>query len=218
MTDAGVTRYGRSEEIVNCLTHGLGAAFALAGLVVLIVFAARRGTAVHIATSGIFGVSMLALYSSSTIYHASRSPGAKRVLRQIDHAAIFLLIAGTYTPFALVTLRGTWGWSIFGIVWVLALVGLFFEGALRRRGAGFSLGLYLLMGWVAVAAIKPLFHALPRGGVALLVGGGLAYTCGTVFYICRRIPYHHAWWHLAVLTGTVLHYFAILLYVIPAGR
>jgi hemolysin III len=170
-----------------------------------------------VVSSLIFGLSLLILYASSTLYHATGSPGAKRVLRRVDHAAIFLLIAGTYTPFTLVTLRGPWGWLIFCFVWGLAIVGLFFEEALRRRWVGLSVGLYILMGWVAVAAIKPLLAALPSGGVALLFAGGLAYTLGTVFYLTRRIPYHHAWWHVAVLAGSVLHYFAVLIYVIPGG-
>ena len=115
------------------------------------------------------------------------------------------------------TLRGTWGWSIFGVVWGLAVVGLFFEGALRRRWVGFSIGLYILMGWVAAAAIKPIFESLPRGGIVLLFAGGLSYTFGTIFYLTRRIPFSHAVWHVAVLAGSVLHYCAVLLYVIPHG-
>ena len=209
--------YSAAEEIANGITHGLGVLLAAAGLAVLVAAAVRHGTTVHVVSSIIFGLSLLLLYAASTLYHATGNPGAKRVLRRIDHAAIFLLIAGTYTPFTLVTLRGPWGWSIFGIVWSLAIFGLFFEEALRRRWIGFSIGLYLLMGWVAVAAIRPLLGSLPRGGVALLFAGGVAYTLGTVFYLTKRIPYHHAWWHLAVLAGSVLHYFAVLLYVVPSG-
>lgn len=210
-------RYSVAEEIANWITHGLGALLAAAGLAALVAAAVLHGTTVHVVGSFIFGLSLLVLYASSTLYHAIGNPGAKRVLRRIDHAAIFLLIAGTYTPFTLVTLRGPWGWSIFGIIWGLAIVGLFFEEALRRRWVGLSIGLYLLMGWVAVAAIKPLLEALPRGGVVLLFAGGLAYSLGTILYLTRRIPYHHAWWHVAVLAGSVLHYFAVLLYVIPGG-
>jgi hemolysin III len=209
--------YSAAEEIANWITHGLGTLLAAVGLATLVVSALKHGTTVHVVSSFIFGLSLLVLYASSTLYHATVNPGAKRVLRRIDHAAIFLLIAGTYTPFTLVTLRGPWGWSIFGIVWGLAIVGLFFEAALRRRGVGFSIGLYLLMGWVATAAIKPLLESLPRGGVVLLFAGGLAYTLGTIFYLTRRIPYHHAWWHGAVLAGSALHFFAVFLYVIPRG-
>jgi hemolysin III len=217
MSQAPPDRYTVAEEIANGITHGLGALLAAAGFAVLVVAAVQRGTAVHVVSSFVFGLSLLNLYASSTLYHTIRNPGAKRVLRRFDHAAIFLLIAGSYTPFTLVTLRGPWGWSIFGVVWGLAVIGLFFEGTLRRRWVGLSLGLYILMGWVAAAAIKPLLESLPRGGVVLLFAGGLAYTFGTILYVWRRIPFHHAWWHLAVLTGSALHYFAVLLYVIPRG-
>ena len=205
------------EELANCITHGLGAVLAAVGLAALVFGSLARGTGVHVASSAVFGLTLVAMYASSTCYHAARNAAAKRVLRAIDHASIFLLIAGTYTLFTLVTLRGAWGWSIFGVVWALALFGLLFEGTLRRRGTGYAVGLYLLMGWVAAAAIGPLFHALPRGGFALLVGGGLAYSVGTLFYVAKRLPFHHALWHLAVLCGSSLHFFAVLLYVIPAG-
>ena len=217
MSQAPRDRYSDAEELANSITHGLGALLAAAGLAVLVVAAVQRGTAVHVVSSFVFGLSLLNLYASSTLYHTIRNPGAKRILRRLDHAAIFLLIAGSYTPFTLVTLRGPWGWSVFGVVWGLAVIGLFFEGALRRRWVGLSLGLYILIGWVAAAAIKPLLESLPRGGVVLLFAGGLAYTFGTIFYLWRRIPFHHAWWHLAVLAGSALHYFAVLLYVIPRG-
>jgi hemolysin III len=217
MSQVPLGSYSVTEEIANSITHGFGALLSVGGLAVLVVAAARRGTTVHVVSSLIFGLSLLALYASSTIYHATRDPGAKRILRRLDHAAIFLLIAGSYTPFTLVTLRGPWGWSIFGLEWVLALIGLFFEGALRRRWVGFAIGLYLLMGWVAIAAIGPLLASLPRGGVALLFAEGLVYSFGTIFYLMRRIPFNHAVWHIAVLAGSALHYFAVLLYVIPRG-
>ncbi len=208
-------RYSIAEEIANSITHGLGALLSVAGLAVLVVSSLRHGTTVHVVSSIIFGLSLLFLYASSTLYHATRNPGAKRILRRMDHTAIFLLIAGSYTPFTLVTLRGPWGWSIFGVVWGLAIIGLLFEDALRRRWVGLSIGLYILMGWVAAAAVKPLVESLPRGGIVLLFAGGLAYTFGTIFYLTRRIPFHHAWWHIAVLAGSILHFSAVLLYVIP---
>jgi hemolysin III len=217
MSQVPPARYSDAEELANCVTHGLGALLAAVGLVFLVVASVLRGTAVHVGSSLVFGGSLFALYAASTLYHAVRNPAAKRILRRLDHAAILLLIAGTYTPFTLVTLRGGWGWTIFGTVWGLAVVGLFFEDALRRRWVGFSIGLYILMGWVAAAAIKPLLESLPRGGVVLLFAGGLAYTLGTIFYLNRRIPFNHALWHLAVLAGSALHYFAVLLYVIPRG-
>ena len=163
MSQALRGRYSAAEERANGITHGLGALLAVAGMAFLVVAAVQRGTAVHIVSSIVFGLSLLNLYTSSTLYHTIGNPATKRTLRWLDHAAIFLLIAGTYTPFTLVTLRGPWGWSIFGVVWGLAVIGLFFEGALRRRWVGFSLGLYILMGWVAVAAIKPAHRvAAPR--------------------------------------------------------
>jgi len=217
MSQGPLDRYSIAEEIANSLTHGFGALLAAIGLAVLVVSSVRHGTAVHIVCALVYGLSLFMLFASSTFYHASRNTGFKAILRRLDHAAIFLLIAGSYTPFTLVTLGGPWGWSIFGVVWGLAFIGLFFEGALRRRWVGFSLGLYITMGWVAVVAIKPLLETLPRGGVVLLLAGGLSYTFGTIFYLWRRIPYHHALWHVAVLAGSILHYFAVLLYVIPRG-
>ena len=215
MGEVLLKRYSVGEEIANSITHGLGALLAIVGFVVLVVSSVLRGTTVHIVSSFVFGLSLIALYVSSTFYHAVRSPATKRILRRMDHAAILLLIAGTYTPFTLVTLRGPWGWSIFGAVWGLALFGLFFEETLRRRWVGYSIGLYILMGWAAVAAFKPLVDALPRGGFVLLLAGGVAYTLGTIFYLMRRIPFNHALWHVAVLAGSGFHYFAVLLYVIP---
>jgi hemolysin III len=217
VSESRPNRYTAAEEIANSITHGLGAALACVGLVVLVVESLRHGSARHVFSALVFGFSLLALYLSSTLYHALSDPASKPLLRRLDHAAIFVLIAGSYTPFTLVTLRGPWGWSIFGVVWTLALIGLFFEDALRRRGVGWSIGLYILMGWVALAAFKPLSLALPWPGIVLLFAGGLAYTLGTVLYAARRIPYHHAWWHIAVLVGSVLHYAAVLLYVIPRG-
>jgi hemolysin III len=170
---------------------------------------------VHVAGAAVFGCSLIASYGASACYHLAKNAERKQFLRRIDHAAIFLLIAGTYTPFTLVALRGTWGWSIFGAVWGLALLGILCENALRRRWRGLSTGLYLLMGWTALAAIKPLHEALPRGGFALLVAGGLAYTLGTALYAMHRVSFAHFWWHLFVLAGSGLHFFAVLLYVLP---
>ena len=215
MSEPHTPRYSVVEEIANSVTHGLGALLSLVGLAVLLERSVRHGSTVQVFSSLVFGLSLLALYLSSTLYHALRNPAAKAVLRRLDHAAIFLLIAGSYTPFTLVTLRGPWGWSIFAVVWALALVGLFFEAALRRRWVGWSVGLYIGMGWVAVAAVAPLYAALPRTGFVLLFAGGMSYTLGTVLYLARRLPFNHAWWHLAVLCGSALHYAAVLLCVVP---
>ena len=214
-SDATAPDRSPAEELANGVASALGAVLSAAGLAVMVSRSWRHGTALHVTSAAVFGCSLLASYSASTCYHLARNAERKRFLRRIDHAAIFLLIAGTYTPFTLVTLRGRWGWSIFGAVWGLALFGLLFENALRRHRRGLSVGLYLLMGWTAVVAIKPLSAALPHGGFVLLIAGGLAYTSGTALYLLHRIPFAHFWWHLAVLAGSALHFFAVLLYVIP---
>ncbi len=203
------------EELANSLTHAAGALLAIGGLVVLVTLAALHGDVWKVVSCSIYGGTMVVLYTASTLYHGITAPRAKRVLRVVDHSAIFLLIAGTYTPFTLVTLRGPWGWSLFGTVWGLAVAGIILEVAFHRRWPALALTLYIAMGWVAVVAVKPLLLALPTGGLVLLVLGGLAYTAGIGFYAWKKLPYGHAIWHLFVLAGTVLHFFAILLYVVP---
>jgi len=212
--EASVRRVSVGEEIANSVTHGVGSLLAVAGLVLLVTLAALRGSASHVVGCAVFGATMVILYSSSTLYHAIQAPRAKRVLQHLDHAGIFLLIAGTYTPFTLVSLRGPWGWTLFGIVWGLALVGIALQTGSRRHPV-LAVLLYVVMGWTVIVAIRPLLAALPTGGLVLLVAGGLSYTAGVVFYAARRLPYHHAIWHGFVLAGTVLHFFAVLRYVIP---
>jgi hemolysin III len=202
------------EEIANTVTHGIGGVLAVAGLVLLVTFAAIRGSAWHVIGCSVFGATMVLLYTSSTLYHAITAPRAKRALRHIDHASIYLLIAGTYTPFTLATLRGPWGWTLFGVIWGLAVLGITLQTGSRRHPVVAVL-LYIAMGWTVVIAIQPLLRELPMGGMILLVLGGLAYTSGVAFYAWRKLPYHHAIWHGFVLAGTVLHFFAVLLYVIP---
>jgi hemolysin III len=194
--------YTVAEEWANGLTHGLGLLLALAGLVVLVVTASRRGA--------VFGASLVLLYSSSTLYHSLRAPRAKALLRAVDHSAIFLLIAGTYTPFTLVTLHGAWGFALFGVVWTLAVAGITLRLALRRRPTVLFLALYLSMGWCVVVAARPLVAVIGPAGAALLLAGGLAYTVGVPFYVWRRLPYHHAVWHVFVLAGSAFHYAAVL--------
>ena len=208
-------QYTVGEEIANSLTHGVGALLAIGGLATLVTLAVLRGDVWHVVSCAIYGAAMVVLYTASTLYHAVTAPRAKRVLQVVDHSAIFLLIAGTYTPFTLVSLRGPWGWSIFGTVWGLAAAGIILEIAFPRRWPALALTLYIAMGWVVVVAVKPLLVALPTGGLVLLVLGGLAYTAGIGFY-AWRLPYGHAIWHLFVLAGTVLHFFAVLLYVVPS--
>ncbi len=214
-TTIRANRYTVGEEIANSLTHGLGALLAIGGLAVLVTLAALRGDVWHVVSCSIYGAAMVVLYTASTLYHSITSPRAKEALQVFDHAAIFLLIAGTYTPFTLVTLRGPWGWSIFGVVWGLAVAGIVLEIAFPNRWPALSLALYVAMGWVVVVAVKPLLAVLPTGGLVLLVLGGLAYTAGIVFYAWRRLPYGHAIWHVFVLVGTILHFFAVLFYVVP---
>ena len=210
-----MTLYTRSEEVVHSITHGIGMVLAIVGLVVLTVLASLRGDAWHVVSCSLFGATLVLLYCASTLYHAIPGPRIKNVLRTLDHSAIFLLIAGTYTPFALVTLRGPWGWSLFGVVWGLAALGIAFEWAAPGRWPTLSLVLYVLTGWVALVAIKPLFDALPLGGFLLLIGGGVGYTAGVLFFVWERLPFNHAVWHVFVLLGSVLHYWAVLLYVVP---
>ncbi len=206
------------EEIANSLTHGFGLLLSVAGLVVLVVLAALRGTAWHIVSCAVYGATLVTLYSASTLYHGVRGARAKRVLRIIDHSAIYLLIAGTYTPFALVTLRGAWGWSLFGVVWGLALLGILWKIWFVDRFTVVSTTVYLLMGWLAVIAAKPLWAALPAGGIAWILAGGSCYTAGVVFFAWRKLPYAHTVWHLFVVAGSICHFLAVLLYVIPGGN
>lgn len=207
-----------AERLANSITHGVGAIFSIGGLAVLVGFAAANGDAWHVASVSIFGASLVILYTASTLYHAISHPEAKRILRVIDHSAIFLVIAGTYTPFMLVNLRGPVGWTVFGIIWTLALLGIAYKVTMLGRWKKLALALYLAMGWLVVFAAQPLLEHVQAGGVRLLVYGGLAYTLGVVFFVWRQLPYNHAMWHLFVLTGSVCHFFAVLFFVIPPGQ
>ncbi len=207
--------YSLSEEIANSVTHGIGIVLAIAGLAVLTAFASLFGTVWHIVSCSVFGGTMILLYTASTLYHSVPWAKAKAVLRVIDHSSIFLLIAGTYTPFTLVSLRGAWGWSLFGIVWGLAVAGILLEIFLPKKLRFIIITLYVAMGWTIVVAVKPMFAAVAPGGMWLLLIGGLCYTLGIPFYLKKFIPFNHAIWHLFVLAGTIFHFFAILLYVIP---
>jgi hemolysin III len=215
MTSPLAKRYSVAEEIAHSVTHGLGLLLAIAGLAVLVGFATVRGDASHVTAVSIYGATLVLLYAASTLYHSIPIPRAKRVLRLIDHAAIYLLIAGTYTPFMLVTLRGGWGWPVFWVVWGIAVVGIVVELATGGNAKKLSLSMYLGMGWMAILLAKPMLDSLPTGGLVLLGLGGLSYTAGVGFYVSRRLRFHHAIWHLFVLAGSALHYFAVLLYVIP---
>jgi len=207
--------YPPREELANRLTHGFGAALSAAGLVLLVTVSVRQGDAWHVVSTAIFGTTLVLLYTASMLYHTLEGDGLKYLLRKFDHAAIFLLIAGSYTPFLLVTLRGPWGWSLFGVVWGLAAIGVALKFWFAGRFRLASTLIYIGMGWLAMVAIKPLAAALPVGGLRLLIAGGLCYTGGTVFYLWRKLPYQHAIWHLFVLAGSACHWAAVLLYVVP---
>jgi hemolysin III len=203
-----------AEELANTITHGVGAVLALGGLALLVVLAAVAGNGWHLASAIVFGVTLLLLYLASTLYHALTGTRAERVFQILDHAAIYLLIAGTYTPFTLVTLRPVGGWWLFGLVWGLATVGIIFEAAWVSRPRWVSVVVFVAMGWLVLVMRGPLVAHLRAPGLWLLVAGGISYTAGTAFYVGQR-RYMHAIFHLFVLGGSVLHFLAVLLYVIP---
>ncbi len=203
------------EEIVNSATHALGLGLSVAGMVVLVVLGSARGNAWRVVSFSIYGVTLMVLYAASTLYHSLHATRFRDTLRVIDHSAIYLLIAGSYTPFALVSMRGGWGWSIFGVVWGLAFAGIAVKIFFLKKTLIISTSLYLAMGWLAVIAIKPMAAALPPKGLAWLVAGGLCYSVGVIFHFFKKTPFAHAIWHLFVLGGSIAHYFAILFYVLP---
>ena len=207
--------YSRGEEIANWVTHGIGLLASVVGLTLLIVYSSLRGDAWHVVSFAVFGLTLLILYTVSTIYHARRDPRGKSLFRKLDHAAIFLLIAGTYTPFLLTHLRGPWGWSLFGIIWGLCGAGAVFQFFFGPRYRLASTLAYLFVGWLIVVAFQPMITHVPHGGLWLLLAGGLSYTFGVVFYRWHRLRYHHAVWHGFVLGGSTCHYLAVLLFLLP---
>lgn len=211
------SRYPFAEEIANSVTHGVGTLLAVAALAVLVVLAARHGTARHVVGCAVFGGTLVAMYLASTLYHSIPHAAAKGVLQLLDHVAIYLVIAGTYTPFMLVSVSGVLGWSLLALVWGAAVAGIALRAAFGRRAHLLRVGLYIVMGWVGIVAFRPLLAGVGGVGVALVVGGGVVYTIGVGFYSWRRLPYHHAIWHLFVLVGSLLHFLAVLMYVIPWG-
>lgn len=209
--------YTRGEQIANGVTHGIGLVASIFGLTLLIVLASVRGDAWHVVSFTVFGLTLLLLYAASTLYHTRRGQRAKARFQKLDHAAVFLLIAGTYTPFLLTNLRGPWGWTLFGAIWGLCGAGAVFQLFYRERCRAISTVGYLFAGWLMVAALKPLVENVPAGGVWLLFAGGLCYTSGIVFYLWHRLRYHHAVWHTFVLGGSACHYLAVILFLLPAG-
>lgn len=220
MNDRADARYTVSEELANAATHGLGIGLSLLGFAALMIVAPATPSdaLLDTASCAIYSVTLVILYTTSTLYHSRFAPRHKKLLRTLDHIAIFLLIAGTYTPFVLITLRGTWGWALFAITWTLAALGVLCELSHLRRFRRLMVALYIGMGWVGLIAIKPLMAALAPTGLLLLFGGGAAYTLGVIFYRMHALRYHHAVWHVFVLAGSALQFFAVLIYVLPHAR
>ncbi len=200
-------------ERINSISHLVGACLSVAGLVVLVVFAGKTGDLWKIVSFSVYGVSLVILYTSSTLYHSIRG-ASKRIFRKIDHSAIYVLIAGSYTPFTLVTLRGGWGWSLFGIIWGLTLCGILQDLLFSPGRRTLSVMIYLLMGWLSLIAIRPLVQVFPAAGLFLLVAGGLFYTVGVLFYLLdKKLGFGHEIFHVLVLAGSISHYFTVLLFV-----
>jgi len=213
----GITRHITADELANTLTHGFGLVCSVIGFAILLGVAIVRGGKWQILGCAIFGVTMVCLYAASTCYHGISSPRAKRLFMIFDHCAIYLLIAGTYTPFLLVNLRGSLGWSLFAVIWSVAVVGILFKLWFADRFPVISVAGYVAMGWLGVIAAHQMYIHVPLTGLVWIVMGGLAYSIGVIFYACKKIPYHHVIWHLLVITGSACHYIAILYSVFPRG-
>lgn len=207
--------YTKKEEIVNAITHGIGVLLSITALVFLIIYSAKYGTAWHVTSFSIYGATMILLYVSSTLVHSFPEGKVKDLFEIFDHSAIYLFIAGTYTPFMLVVLNGPLGWTLLSIIWAIAIGGVIFKSFFVKKFMFISTVLYVVMGWLIVIAWNPLVATLPEAGVKLLVLGGILYTVGAVFYVWRGFLFHHAVWHLFVLAGSAAHFFAILYYVTP---
>lgn len=207
-----INRYTFKEELFNSITHGIGALFSIVALVVLIAFASINRDVWQIVSFSIYGFTLFFLFTSSTLYHSIFHEKSKKILRIFDHISIYLFIAGCYTPLALVGMRGTWGWIILCLAWSFALLGIVLKFVTINKSKFLSASLYLLMGWLIVIAIKPMLNSIPSGLFAWLLAGGLIYTVGIVFYVCKKIPFNHGIWHLFVLGGTVVHFLGFLFY------
>jgi len=207
--------YSEEEELAHRITHGFGAVLSIVGLFVLVYATANRGEFWRLVSCSLYGTTLVIFYAVSTIYHTVRTPWLKYIFRILDHASIFLLIAGTYTPFTLVSLPAPWGWTIFILIWGLALAGTLLKVVMTGRLRILGPLLYLGMGWLIVLAYHPLTAAVSPMGVRWLLAGGLAYSAGLIFYAWTKLPYNHAVWHVFVLVGSACHYFAVLFYVVP---
>jgi hemolysin III len=207
--EEGYRTLSLGEEIFNSVTHGIGTLLSIAALVVLIITAATKGNAWHVVSFSIFGGTMILLYLASTLYHSFTKERMKNLFARFDHAAIFLLIAGTYTPYVLTTLRGALGWTIFGIIWTLAITGVVIRSIYLTRFRKLMVGIYLAMGWMFVFAIVPMINNLPSSSVVFLFLGGAFYSIGVIFYVWRNLKYGHGIWHLFVLAGSIMHFFSV---------
>jgi hemolysin III len=207
--------YTLGEEIANSVTHGIGALLSLIGTAILLYRAVRDGTTLHVISFAVYGTCLFLLHLSSTLYHALRPPRAKRVFRVFDHCSIYLLIAGTYTPFLLLSLWGRWGLTLLIAIWTLAIAGIVFKSLFIGRLQRASVLLYILMGWMIIVAAREAWIRVPHAAIGFVAAGGLFYTLGVAFYAWKSLPYNHAVWHLFVLGGSVCHYAAILLYLMP---
>jgi hemolysin III len=208
-------RYPLGEDIANSITHGVGALLSLVGMAILILQAALRGTTLHVISFSIYGLSLFLLHISSTLYHALQHPGARRVFWVFDHCSIYLLIAGTYTPFLLLSLWGAWGLTMLVTIWVLAIVGIVLKSVFIGRFPRISLVVYLLMGWMIVVAAREVWLRVPHDALVYVAIGGGLYTLGTIFFGWKRLPFNHAIWHLFVLGGSAAHYLGVLFYLTP---
>ncbi|MFY9151523.1 MAG: hemolysin III family protein [Prolixibacteraceae bacterium] len=202
-------RLSTGEEILNSITHGIGALLSIVALIILIIIAGRHGDIWHLVSFSIYGSTLILLYLSSTLYHSFTNPRVKNLFARFDHISIFLLIAGTYTPILLTSIRGVWGWSLFGVIWGLAIVGAVIRAIYLHRFRKLMVAVYLLMGWMFVLAGKQIYLHLPSISLSFLLWGGIAYSVGVIFYMWRKLPYSHGIWHLFVLAGSMLHFFAI---------
>ncbi len=203
------------EEIANSITHGIGFVLSLAGFGILIALTLTKGSMWHFVGCGVYGATMVILYAASTLYHSVRQPRLKHIFLQVDQMAIYLLIAGTYTPFMLVNLRGFWGLMLLTLVWALSIFGIVFKIIFVDRYKSVTMSLYLLTAWAALLAVKPIIAAVPLGGLAWIAAGGLAYMLGLVFFAWDRLPFNHTIWHVFVLAGSGCHFLAVIYYVLP---
>ena len=210
-----VRLYTLGEEIAHSITHGVGIVLSIAGLTLLLVQAFLYGNAYQIVSFSIYGATLIFLYLASTLYHSFQQPRVKQMFQIVDHSAIYLLIAGSYTPFLLISIRGVWGWTLLMIIWGLAILGVSFKTLFINRFEKLSVLTYILMGWLCVVALNEMLVSIPVGGLIWLAAGGVVYTLGIIFYAMHRIPYNHAVWHVFVLGGSLCHYFAVLFYLTP---